>query len=459
MGALFNQELFSFLAHDEVPPYYAVAYKFYLAGPKQFLNVLMHPSATFGHPFLFPMILGLLMKVFGLSSFLGKVYIFIFSSLTLFSLIKFSRIFNREYSVSVTLIILLLCTSMYHINLPLLLGDTALLPLTIFYLYHLLKREYKIALIWAFIIGLTRESFLIFLVGLFIGEILLQTFSKVKERDYLKTILWSPLSAILWYLYNLIIEKRLIHTYASFDNKESISHFDFSIGFWLTTAKEKFETIFLQDPLIGVSLLLTLVSLFFFKKFSAAHKRLIVYALSINFFTFIFLSFYYIFLDRYLLYSAYLFLLSAILFVFSFPIKRWLAVSICFSFLATYFIHFPKLSEPYYGKKVNHAYELTLDSLKYLADKREIQKPIVLCFPYHLFSLNEMGLYPHHPYQITHYNRFNIQNIQSPYFYFVCRPDITQDTSYQKFFKDKPKELIKSFEKSDQQLEIWLITN
>jgi hypothetical protein len=458
LGALFNQELFSFLAHDEVPPYYGVAYKFYLAGPKQFINVLMHPSATFGHPFIFPMFLGILMKVFGLSSLLGKVYIFIYSSLTLYGLSKLLRIFNKEHINLVLVYILLLATSLYYINLPLLLGDTALLPLTIFYLYHLLNHNYKTALIWAFIIGLTRESFLIFLAGLFIGEIIIQYGFKYKNKDYFKALLWSPLSAILWYIYNLLIEKKLLHTYASFD-KSSISHFDFSINFWIETATQRFKTIFILDPIIGISFLFTLVSLFFIKRFSETHKRLVIYALSINAFTFILLSFYHIFLDRYLLYSAYLFVICFVLLINSFQINKWLKSTIIILPLVTYLFYTPKFSEPYYGKKVNKAYGLTLDALNFLAEKKELDKPIVLCFPYHLFSLNEMGLYPHHPYQITHYNKFNIRKIEGTYFYFICRPDITEDTYYRKYFFDKPKEKLETFEHGDQKLEVWLFTN
>jgi hypothetical protein len=398
------------------------------------------------------------MKIFGLSSLLGKVYIFIYSSFTLFALSKLLRLFNKEHINLALVYILLLATSMYYINLPLLLGDTALLPLTIFYLYHLLRQNYKTALLWAFVIGLTRESFLIFLVGLFIGEITFQYIFKLKNKEYLKVLIWSPLSAILWYIYNLLIEKELLHTYASFD-KKSISHFNFSINFWLETAGQRFKTIFILDPIIGISFLFTLVSLFFLKRFSENHKRLIIYALSINAFTFILLSFYHIFLDRYLLYSAYLFILCFILLINSFNINKYIKTIILLIPFITYPYIEPKFSEPYYGKKVNHAYELTLDALNSLAEKNELTKPIVLCFPYHLFSLNEMGLYPHHPYQIMHYNKFNLDNIKGPYFYFICRPDITEDTYFKKYFSDKPKEKVDSFKLNEQELEVWLFTN
>jgi len=458
MGALFNQELFSFLAHDEVPPYYGVAYKFYLAGPLQFLNILMHPSATFGHPFLFPMFLGLLLKIFGLSSLIAKIYIFLISALSLFGFIKLFRTFIRDNYLVCFYLVLLLASSMYYINLPLLLGDTALLALSILYLHHIFNQNYRNAIILAFFIGLTRESFLIFLFAIIIAEFLFQRFNNQKDRELLKTLLWSPLSVILWYFYNLIAEKKLLHTYASLD-RSNTSYFDFTISYWLENAQNKFYTIFILDPIIGVSLIATIVSLFFFKRLTTIHKRLIFYSLAINLVTFIILGFYHIFLDRYLLYSAYLLVLNFILLINFLFTDSKLKYPLILSPLLLYFIHVPKFSEPYYGKKVNTAYSMTLDALKFISDRRELDKPIVLCFPYQLFTLNEMGLYPRHPFAITHYNKFNIKEIDAPYFYFICRPDIEEDTYYKEYFKNLEKDKLKQFKQNDQELEVWLFTN
>jgi hypothetical protein len=114
-----------------------------------------------------------------------------------------------------------------------------------------------------------------------------------------------------------------------------------------------------------------------------------------------------------------------------------------------------KFDEPYYGKRINRAYTLTLEALKELSERNELDKPIVLCFPYQLFSLNEMGLYPSHPYQITHYNKFNIKDIDQPYFYFICRPDIKEDAYYKEYFKDLDREKILFLGSEEENLEIW----
>ena len=453
---IFQGQLSSYLSHDEVPPYYQVAYSFYLAGPLQFLNILMHPSATFGHPFIFPMLLGLLMKIFGVGSFIGKIYIFIFSSFSLYGFFQLSNLLTKNKFLAAQFSISVILTANYYINFPLLIGDTALLTLTIFYLYHLFKRHTKIVIYLAFIIGLTRESFLIYTLSLLVAEYIFQRIEKKKDPFIYKAVLWSPLSVVLWYLYNLLAEKKFIHSYASFNTNDS-SYFDFSFNYAIPNAINKFQDIFISDPFIGISFLMTILSLFYFKDLKDSHKRLIIYAFCINGGTFLLLSFYHVFLDRYLLYSSYLFVLNFLLFLQHKVKKEYLLHTFFALPFLSYLFYMPSFSDPHYGKNVNASYELTVQSLQEIYEQNELASPIVACFPQNNFVLNPMGIYPRHGFNIPYYDKFNIPKIDAPYLYLICDPPLKSKATYKQFFQNNDKELLKEYTKDNQKLQVWKV--
>lgn len=455
MFILFHDQVFTYLGHDEIPPYYSVAFDFYNAGPLQFLNILMHPSATFGHPFLFPMLLGLLMKVFGPSSLLAKIYIFIFSSFSIYALTQLARFTLNSLSKAILFVVLLLTTSMYYLNLPLLIGDTALLTLTLFYLIHLLKRNTKTVLVLAFVIGLTRESFMIFALGLFVAQFIFLQLESKKNLEQLKTIVLSLTSVTLWFIYNLIAEKKLLHTYASL-NKDHTSYFDFSIGYFLQNSSQKFIDIYLKDPLVGVGLFFSLVLLFQMKKLSEIQKKILIYSFGINITTFVFLSFYHVFLDRYLLYGSYLLILNFIVFL-DINIKNNVLYPLALTPLFFYFVQKPKYEELFYGKNVNIAHERTMKILEYLHEKREIDKPIIPCFPYNYFTLDLISIYPKHSYNFTNYNQFNIHTIIDPYVYVISGHPFEADAYYKKYFKNQTKEKILELGKNEKRTYLWKV--
>lgn len=457
MYGLFFDQLTAFLGHDEIPPYYRVALYFYQAELKEFFYMIIDPTKTFGHPFLFPMLLSLFMKIFGTGSFVAKFFIFIFSSFSIYSMYKIANFVLKEVVLSIFFIVILLTTSNYFLNLPLLIGDTFLLTLTSFYLNYLFRGYYKHSIILAIIIGLSRESFLFFSFFLFFAEFVYQKAFKINDKQKLITISLSIIPIITWLVYNSLKTKQLMHTYAKFQDKSQGSYFDFTWSFFSQNFTDKMTTLFFNDLYIGFSLILTFCSFFFIKKFNDDQKRLIFYALFLNWGTIFVLSFYNVFLDRYVLYSSYLFVISAFIFIRKFITHQYLIYLILALPISLYSFHHPSYQEPFYGQNVNVSYDKTIISLDYLAKINELNKPILLCFPYSFFIFDEVGLYPPSRYNIKQYNHFNFYQIKNDFLYFICRAPISDDIYYRRYFENKEKMLLYRSGPYDDELEVWKI--
>jgi hypothetical protein len=435
----FYSDLFYYLAHDEIPPYYGTAMHFYNANSfSDFYKLIINSSYTFGHPFIFPFIYGVGMKVWGLGSFAAKIFIVCISSISLFSIYKLSTLIFKNIFYSLFIILLSYLSIVYTINLPLFLGDTFLLPFCLFYTYFYLREDYYKAIIIALVAGLVRESFLLFYASFFV----LEAFYFCKHRSISKNkrlfLLISPLSSILWFLINKIKYGSFLHTFVNVDlAAPQESGIRFSLDFFLSNTGQFWKDMINIDPFLLVNLLVFIFSFIHYKRLNPLARKFKLLTLAVFFVTYIALSFFHGFYLRYLLYAYILVFIANISWVQTIYQKKIkYLVLILFLVLIRGIKNDIEAGE--FGRLATQRYEETISEFNKMNITTDY---IYLCFPYRAYICNYKYVYPNSP------DKRCIENLNEvasgSEITLICRNPIEDyNINYEKYFKHKSGELI-----------------
>jgi len=454
---IFYNDLFYFLAHDEVPPYYGTAMHFYHAGSlREVVKLILNSSYTFGHPFLFPMLYGLGMKVWGVGSFAAKVFIVFISSISMNYVFKLGQLVFRNTFYSILLVLLVLMTGVYQVNFPLFLGDTFLLPFCLAYLYYYLNAQYKTALAIGLIAGITRESFLIFVAAIFVFETLYSFVSKKWDKQKMLTLVFSPFLGISWFLLNKIMYGKFLHTFVEVNTEDlTQSGIRLTLDFFLSNTMEFWRSMLNSNQFLFYQIVLFCFSLIHLRRYKTENKRFVLISLSIFLVTYISLSFFHGFYLRYLLYGYVLIIISNLLWIQNFyrtHYKVWAIIGIFISLIGFR----NNWSSPDFGEKAQLSYHETITIQKELIGSIKNIDYVYACFPYKEYLCNLKEVYPKAIYSNCIENLENIK--QGERVLFICRNPVDEfNVNYEKYFISKPRKLIyESKNETIENLSSWL---
>lgn len=451
--AYFYTDLFYFLAHDEIPPYYGTAMHFYHADSfSEFYKLIINSSYTFGHPFLFPLVYGLGMKFWGLGSLSAKIFIVFVSALSIWGMFKISQLVFKNIFYSFFLVFVTLLSVVYTINLPLFLGDTFFLPFCLFFTYFYLQDRYKEAIIIGMIAGLVRESFLLFFASFALIELFQFFKAKTLSKEKILFLCLTPFTSILWFLINKLKYGSFLHTFVKV-NLESPeeSGIRFTFSFFMTNTAQFWKDIINIDPFILINLFLFLFSFIHFKRLNDFQKKFKLLSLSIFFVTYIALSFFHGFYLRYLLYSYVLIFMANLVWIQSIYQKRIkYFMIICLLILVRGIKSDTEAAE--FGELATKRYEVTIKEYKKIKIDTNY---IYLCFPYQAYICNSKYVYPNKPEKKCIEDLAQIP--PGSLVTLICRNPVDDyNINYEKYFLGKEFKLIyRSDETIIENLSVW----
>lgn len=451
--AYFYSDLFYFLAHDEIPPYYGTAMHFYHASSfSEFYKLIINSSYTFGHPFLFPFMYGIGMKFWGLGSLSAKIFIVLVSTISIWGIYKISQLVFKNILYSFLLIFITFLSIVYTVNLPLFLGDTFLLPFCLFFTYFYLQDRYKEAIIIGMIAGLVRESFLLFFASFVLLELFQSFKTKSLPSEKILFISLTPSTSILWFLINKLKYGSFLHTFVKIDlESPNQSGIRLTFDFFMTNTAQFWKDIINIDPFILVNLVIFIFSFIHFKRLNDFQKKVKLLSLSIFLVTYFALSFFHGFYLRYLLYSYALIFMANLAWIQSIYQKRIkYFMIICLLILVRGIKNDTEAAE--FGELATKRYEVTIKEY----EKIEIDTDyIYLCFPYQAYICNSKYVYPNKPEKKCIEDLAQIPS--GSLVTLVCRNPIDDyNINYEKYFLGKESKLIyRSNETIIENLSAW----
>ena len=302
-----------FIYDDEVAAYYNVAYNFYKSEVVENFFRFFNPDETFGHPAMFPFLLGYFMKIFGVGSLAAKSFVLIISSIFILGFFKLSYLFTKNYLLASLSVIFLFLSPNYYRAFTMVLGDTAFLPVCVFCIYFFFNTEYFKFVLLSLLSAFTRELAVLVVGSLIISELVAANKKLFEDKRKMFILLLSFLLSLIWFGIGFLRSRLILNKFVTLDYKGGgfeKAHFDFSFEFWVNSLNSQLDFLLISEPILLFFVLLTFFSILFYKKQSLLEQKFLIFTLVLNIVSVCCLSFFTNFLTRYLLFSLFLFFIT-----------------------------------------------------------------------------------------------------------------------------------------------------